>query len=307
MHKLLTATLTNCYFYGNRRTDFADGGWAFDHLIARLGKYTVKLHQRSDCSSRKKHFTGKSVDTTDVIFSPVASFEEGKRLAEDLAYLLRLATMSPVEVARCQYGKSGNRAQLFGLTASRTATLLPPDGDSIQVYLENAWPVYRRLKRQRKLPAMIEYLEFAGRDRVPIEIRAALVLIALEGLKASYARAAKYPILSPPVRPGKPKGSPRPCDPAAKHPAQTPLGFKRLLSEMLAAVGQKPRSSQLDLVVGLRNQLLHTGLSPRTPRRLAEHHQRCHDIACEYLLRLLKYEGTFHGGGRVAPRQLVAS
>lgn len=304
MPKSLTATLTNCYFRGNRRTDYANGSSAWDYVMARLGKYTVKLHQRSDCYTRQRHFAGKCVESTDVSFGFVANFEEGKRLVDDLAYLLRLATMSPVEVARYQYGKSGNRPALFGPTASRTATLLPPDGDSIQIYLENAWPVYRRLKRQRKLPAMIEYLEFAVRDRVPLEIRVALVMIALEGLKATYARAAKYPVLSPPVRPGKPKGSPRPCDPTAKCPAKAPIGFKRLLSEMLKAVGQEPRSRQLNLVVGLRNQLLHTGLSPRPPQGLAEQYRQCHDLACEYLLRLLKYKGTFHGRGRGAAHQL---
>ena len=117
----------------------------------------------------------------------------------------------------------------------------------------------------------------------PLEIKLAQIFIILENLKSTYAKKVGIPFY---------KGSYR----LAGNPPRTnlrrepPLGFEALLKMMFNDVGMSPT---LRRIVRLRNEIIHFGLSRKPYESLSRHYDYCQDIAREYLLRLMKYHGTY--------------
>lgn len=155
-------------------------------------------------------------------------------------------------------------------------TFASSDATTIRAFVEQSWPRFRKLKRVRQLPAVIEYMTTAEVPGQLHEVRLLLLFVALENLKSTYARAAGIPFVEGFFR----KVSPKPGR----------YSFKELVSKMLSDVNMKPR---LQALVKLRNEIIDFGLSHLPYSSQTHYHDRCHDLLREYILRLLGYRGQY--------------
>ena len=156
-------------------------------------------------------------------------------------------------------------------------------GGFVHTYLETVWSTYRRQKRPRKLDEVIQMLAIAELPSQLLETQLIQIFVVMENLKYTYARAKKYPFIEGFFR--KISSPPKP------NPKKEPvLGFERLLGETLSDVSMKPN---LNRVIDLRNEIVHSGLSRKPPRTLIRTYEICQDIVREYWLRLLGYDGEY--------------
>jgi hypothetical protein len=91
-----------------------------------------------------------------------------------------------------------------------------------------------------------------------LETQLIQIFVVMENLKYTYARAKKHPFME---------------------------GFFRKISS--------PPKPNLNRVIDLRNEIIHSGLSRKPPRTLIRTYEICQDIVREYLLRLLGYDGEY--------------
>jgi hypothetical protein len=135
------------------------------------------------------------------------------------------------------------------------------------------------------LNVVIELFNLAENHEQPIELRLATIFILLENLKATYATQKKYH-----------------RDNATyyktlkdKENRKKGLGFKKILREMFSCIGMKDETlSDLNSVVILRNDIIHTALSEKTFNEQYKIYTDCRNLIAEYLLRLLVFKGSFN-------------
>jgi hypothetical protein len=99
------------------------------------------------------------------------------------------------------------------------------------------------------------------------------VFVAFENIKATYANSVGMTF-----RRGR------------FHSAAGPHGFEDLLGRAFSSVGLR---RGLRSITRLRNEIVHFGLSTRSPARLMDAYRSCQDSARLYLLRLLRFHGTY--------------
>ena len=96
---------------------------------------------------------------------------------------------------RCAHYEFENRIEVVRSHA-RLQEFRPPidgsDGAATQRMVTLSWTGYRKLKRQRKLPEVIDYLTNAERRTQPLEIKVLLAAVALESLKTTFATRAGF-------------------------------------------------------------------------------------------------------------------
>jgi len=157
------------------------------------------------------------------------------------------------------------------------------NGAVIRSFLEGCWQSYRKLKRRRKLPEVINYIVDAEMTLQVEEVRLLLIFVALECLKSTYAITCGYPFKAGHFR----KISDPPKSNVKKEPV---LNFEMLLWEMFHEVKMK---RGLKRAIRLRNDIVHYGLSKRPFESLSKTYDILQDMIREYILRLLNYKGTF--------------
>ena len=277
MDSLFYAALANCYFMGEESTPEDQGFPNILHCV--LGRYRVTLVQKQEaCKPPNQNQRGEFKKTTKLILEgiPINGSHIGERIAVDVATLLSFATMSQVRAFAFYHGDKAWRHSVVGQTILWRPTLNISKGTDIRTYMESTWKNFRMQKKSRQLIVLIEYLVSSEVPRQPLEVKLLQGFVALEHLKATWARSHGYPFF---------KGRFREMNSGES------LSFEALLSRALKEVGMRPG---LKRIIALRNEIIHQGLSNRKPDSLFATYERVHDIIREYLLRLLGYSGSYH-------------
>lgn len=269
-----TAELANLFAGGE---DFYEaGGHRVRGLIAMsLGRYQVTLHQVPEVAQGKwAPLKDTRFRSTTLQVEGIRSIHELKGFVHDLSTLLSLATMSPVRPIGWSFKEQGQRIGVPYPGTYFRPTIETMDGEEVRRFLEYTWAEFQVQKKGRQLHELIEYVVLADRPDQPIEIQLLLIFVALENLKATYARSQNMVFRN-----------------GAFHSASgTRYGFKSLLTEALQAVGLR---RGLKSIVDLRNEIVHNGLSEKHPEDLMTAYSRSQDVTRMYLLRLLRFRGSY--------------
>lgn len=284
-----TAFLSNFIGGGESFTQTPGGGRVRNRIDLRLSRKQVTLLQQPQVVTQPtSEFTGRFVHTTDVIVHdvPQQQVPSAHRIAADIASLLSLASMSKVTAFGHEYPSGSGQSSLqanYGYAMYFRPAIETRDGAVTRRFLESTWTQFRRLKRRRKLPELLEYIAISEFPAQPIEVKLATAFIALENLKDTYARASHIPYIAGSFR--------RISNPPRANPRNEPrYSFQQLLEQMLLEQGMR---RGLRRIIGLRNQIIHSGLPRRPFRSKFKTYCNTHDIIREYLLRLLGYEGQY--------------
>ena len=155
----------------------------------------------------------------------------------------------------------------------------PFDGTATVDMVTFCWPGFRRLKRQRKLPEVIDYLTTAERRAQPIEIKVLLASVAFESLKTTFATCAGIDFHHGRFRERNPNGK------------WQNLSFEVLVNRMLKSQRMPPIRRN---IVSLRNEIIHRGVSEKPVERLADLYAEMMSVATKYLLRVTGFRGSVH-------------
>lgn len=257
--------------------------WARNHIHFRLSGWEVDLFQRPAAFEQRSKLRGRWVHTTTVYVRDVTPGlqTEAERLVTDLSHLLSFATMS--EVRPFSFSLSGHSRRWHRIgRVSAWRSPIEPDGKAIADFVRKVWVRYRKLKRTRRLAELIHYLTLTDLPGQPLEVRILIAFVALENMKASWARSSSIPyrqgrFLKSVSGTGKTK--------------RVPYKLEELLQLMFGAVKMRPA---LKRIVRVRNEIVHLGVTSRSFRANQAYYERTKGIEHEYLLRLLGYNGVFH-------------
>jgi hypothetical protein len=284
----LRAYLKNCSIVGEERTKHANR-WSLDTIRLNYDGFQFRIVQHSDHLGYHSKYNNANVHTTDVFVTNVTvnTLPRVQLLLHELASLLSFATYS--DVAYCGYKfKHGKLLGGSWSTTGRLRHFRPPfetaDGSAIRQFIEQTWPSFTALKKQRKLDVVIHYILLADRPEQPVEVQLLLVFVALESLKTTYARSKRIPFIRGRFRR---LGSPSKPNPGSEHA----YSFKELLKLMLCDV--KMGKTGLKQPIKLRDAIIHSGMASARASTLHKVHDSVQDILREYVLRLLNYRGRF--------------
>jgi len=280
------ATLVNALFCGEEWSSQSDGSSVRNLIRLRLGDRNVELIQSPDLvSARWGDFKGRQVDTTQLVIRdlPASDVPEALSLARSVASLLSLATCSEVCVRAYEHADASPSATWWAVVGSAwffCPTIETADGSCVKLFLESTWKAYLKLREPRKLDVAFEYFVLSQKPGYPIELKLVTAFVLLENLKHTWARQEGYPWIK---RRFREKG-------ATETNPGPEVGFKEMLTRMFQAIGMTP---DLELIVSLRNELIHEGVSALSTEEHFEAYAICQDLIREYLLRLLAYRGSF--------------
>ncbi len=279
---MFIAHLVNYFGLGVERNHEPDGSWYLTIINLKLGKYRVSLEQDKVVIDNKDRTSGMK-HTTVLRVEGVKTYSEGEKVVYDICSLLSLASMSQVRAYHFEFKEINRTVAVVGEAMNFRPLIEVRNGDTVKLYLESVWPTYRKLKRTRKLPEVIDMLTSCELPKIPLEVQLGQIFIILENLKSTYAKYSKIPFifgfyreLSSPPKPN-PKKEKR-------------LSFEYLLNRMFKGVGMTVRMKR---IIALRNEIIHFGLSRKPYESLRKNYDFCHDIIREYLLRLLGYKGEY--------------
>ena len=286
----LRAHVCNCLVKGESVTDREDGSFIRDHIQFSLDGITYDLYQKKEVIFESaSNFKNCWNHTTDIIARAIDEDDvDGvKTKIVDICNLLSFVCGSrvwPFEYEFPDGPMMGSHSSMLGTTESFRPVLEIVDGKAVRVFIEKTWFQYQKLKRKRKLPEIIDYLVKAELPQQPVELKLLIVFIVLEGLKDTYAKVNRIPFIK-----GRFKKVSTPPRPNVKK--EPPYGFEELLTLMLKDV--KIRKG-LKRIVGLRNEIIHSGLSRRSDDSNWRTYENSQDIVREYILRLLGYTGSWY-------------
>lgn len=253
-----------------------------DTLSLRLSRCRVKVIQKTDVISNKLKPNG-FVPTTEIEIEGVKSFSSGEIMVNDICRLLSLASMSQVLPFVYEFGGNQKSISVSGQSMFFRPLFTIQNGQQVKSFIEQVWVQYRKLKKTRKLPEIIEMLTISELPSQPLEVKLLQVFVVLENIKGTYAHTKKMPFF---------KGYFRQLSnpPKANLAKEKALNFKELLTFALKDVRMK---NNLHRIIRLRNEIIHFGLSRRPYTSLTKNYDSCQDLIREYLLRLLQYKGPY--------------
>jgi hypothetical protein len=261
------------------------GSWSLNHIPWRLAQFDVDLYQRPVfLGERLVPLLGQQVHTTDIFVRNVdpSELEKAKRVVNDLCWLLSLARLSQVTPFSYRYQNSVRVNRSDRIMMDFRAPISHFEGAGTQTFVAETWSAYRTLKTRRDLQEFIDYLTIAERPDQPIEVRALLVSVVIEGLKATYARSKGIPYVNNFFRTKKR---------TKKTNELIAYSFADLVKEMLAEVGMPPMQKRL---VAMRNEIVHFGLSDLDVKTLANRYAMGMSLVTRYMFRLMGYNGAMH-------------
>jgi hypothetical protein len=217
-------------------------------------------------------------------------------IVDDLCWLLSFAHCS--EVAAPAFKKESG-GLLHGRSCLATYHFFRPvldtsDGRALMRFLQLTWPNFERLKDTYRLRAALDYYvrsQYLGRTR---EVGLILSFVLLEHLKHSFASNNGCVW----KRVGRKLG----WFDQNVTPEQF-CGFEALLEATFSAVGMRTNNANLNSVVKLRNEIIHSGLSLLPGPEQERIFDLAQNLCREYILRLLGYSGDYHpyvGGAAIA-------
>ncbi|MCX5880427.1 MAG: hypothetical protein NTU74_00965 [Deltaproteobacteria bacterium] len=281
------AFLSNCLAIGEHNSQRPDGSSIRDKIEWKLNNYEVILLQNEDMITQPlDQLRNRWIASSRVIIKNVTPPKVGvaENIARDLASMLHFAGMSQVHVFGNEYPMgSGNRItySTTGIAKFFRPTFDVRNGTNLKSFVDQCWRSYIQLKQKRKLNIVFEMLTASEATLLPLEFRLASVFIALENLKDTYARSNNIPYV---------KGYFRKISSPPKHnlSKERKYTFEELLTLMLREV--KIRKG-LKRIIGLRNDIIHSGLSRRPYNSKWKTFENCHGIIRRYILKILNYKG----------------
>jgi len=280
------AILVNALFCGEEWSPQADGSSVRNLIRLRLGDRDVELIQATKLvSARWGDYKGQQIDTTELVIRdlPAGEVQAARELSQGVASLLSVVTCSEVRVRAYEHADAVPSASWWAVVGSAwhfSPTIETVDGSAVREFLESTWRAYLELREPRKLDVAFEYFVLSQKPGYPIELKLVTAFVLLENLRHTFAKQEGYPWIK---RRFREKG-------VTEANAGAEVGFKEMLMRMFQAVGMKP---DLELIVSLRNELIHEGVSPLSTEEHFEAHRACQDLIREYLLRLLGYRGPY--------------
>lgn len=281
------AVLVNAVFTGEGCSEQPDGSSVRNVIRLQLDGRQIELVQAPELfGSNKSELRGQQVETTTLVVKdvPAADVPVALDLANGVASLLSVATCSEVRVCAYDHPEANPYRRTWAVVGSTwrfCPTIETADGARVRRFLEQCWPQYRLLREERMLDVVFDYFVVSQKPGYPIELRLITSFVLLENLKHTFAKQRAYPFI---------EGYYRRRGATTEAPGR-PLGFKKLLGEMLRSAGM---TNPLVSIVKLRNELIHSGVASLS----FEEHQAiladAQDLAREYLLRLLAYRGPFN-------------
>ena len=232
--------------------------------------------------SERVALDGRFVPTSEVFVRNVTPKQvaEATSVIGDLCYLLRLATTSSVVAYESDYEARLHSWTVVAGYNNFRAPIDIHDGRVIEEFIGACWPAYRRLKRPRRLPRVIDFLVYADLTAVPVEGKLLLAFTALESLKTTWAKSKGIPFIAGFYRQVESNGR--------ATPKSRRIAFEHLVQGMMSEVKMRATLSRL---VALRNQLVHTGIAHKDTSWAFHQYGRTVAIAHRYLFRLLGYRG----------------
>lgn len=288
----LRVYIANCLVAGHTFTTDGQGRLRDTIELSCDGKTLVLKQAREVVSGGHEIFRGQFAETTQVLVKNVTPTEVEQVLiiVDRICWLLSFAGLSRVVRYGHDYlgeGIDKNRRTIVDATMYFRPTLEIHDGGLIKGFIEQTYPIYKEYEADRKLNVAIDYLLQAERPSIPTECKLVFAFVLLENLKHTFARSKRIPFI---------KGFFR------KSPDfREQYNFAELLNMMFSEVGMNPN---LEQVIDLRNEILHSGLSARSHKESWGMYENIHDIIREYLLRILGYKGEYwlysnEGGAKI--------
>ncbi len=279
----LRAHVANCLVNGDSLTRSAtDNRVVRDTIEIVCDGKLIHIRQKSEIvhSSSFNEFKGKFLETTTIYIFSVSESEidNALKIVYRLCWLLSFACLSRVVCYGYDYSDTKSvRNSVFGTTEFFRPTLDIMNGEIIKKYLEQTYPIFKKLERSRKLNVVFDYLIQASRSGQPTEARLIYTFIALESLKSTYAKSTNIPFINGFFRKGSEKRSPA-------------YKFEELLYKMLKEMKMR---RGLKRIISLRNSIFHSGLSQTSHRTNFAMYEKINTLISEYVLRLLKYRGEY--------------
>lgn len=292
--------LCNCLIVGNEFTEPQPRRRVRNKIAVELDGYKCDILQHPDVLSvRPSQAQGVWLHTTDVLVHNVSRNDVSsvRDILHDLAHLLAFATQSRVWHFGYEYPAGSGRKireRSIGSIGSATPVISTISGRDVHAYITSAWDKYKKEKKRRNLPIIVDWLVQAEQGNKPIELKLVVIFLVLESLKDSYARTSHIPFVRGRFR--------RISTPPRANPAREPtLGFEELLDQTFRDVGMR---RGLKRIVKLRNELFHSAIARRPFGVKWHYYLRGDDLIREYLLRLLGYKGRFLSRKKARPKQI---
>lgn len=271
--------LANLNIVGSKFSKDADGKSVRNIIPLSVNGFDLELIQDKsliNCSPSK--LIGKFVDSTLIVVQDVPE-NSLKKLIETIhkiSVLLSLATDSQVRFYKYTdaSGISLQQWTVNGVYSYFRPPLCTINSQCIVQLIEESYSTFERIEISHKLRSAVDLFVTSEALTLPVELKLATIFILLENLKSSYAENNGYTF----------KGR---C--YIKNGNK--YTFKLLLVEMFRSVGITP---ELSKVVKLRNEIIHSGLSKLDIEEQCNIFSFCKELAGEYLLRLLNYDGVFY-------------
>ena len=252
------------------------GGETFTHEGEKSIRDTVTF----TCDGQKFVMRTKSTQEANVLVENVPPTQKDAILeaVERICWLLSFATQSQVASYGHDYPDGSGpslRTSINRAGQNTDSVIEPADGAAIREFVDQTYPAFKALENARSLRVAIDYMLQAARPGLPMECKLVFMFVLLENMKQTYGMQQQYTF----------KGG-KFIDPVTK--AQ--IGFKDMMILMFGAVGMAPN---LQALVGLRNEVIHTGVATLTHPQQKLQYDAANDLIREYLLRLLGFKGTF--------------
>ncbi len=284
VHPDYKASLTNCLVGGIEFTDVGARRVRNKIPLKNLGFEVDLIQDPALIGQPVTAFADQQLHTTDLIVHNVAPYrvDAARRLVNHLSWLLQFASLSPVSVCGYEYPEGSGKSSKMA-TQGRVQYFRPTidiqNGTIVQHFIHKTINNYKSLSRVRKIPVIIDYLVNAERLGQPVEVQLMMVFVALESLKDTYAKSKGIPYFQGYFRKAQ--------NPSRRTPKYS---FEELLKLMMHDVGMR---RGFKLIIKMRNEIVHSGISRKTFNARVRMYDRCHDIIREYILRLLGYRGDY--------------
>lgn len=250
-------------------------------IECQLNDHRIRIYVNSDVINRRRigQLTpGDFIKSGCIEIDKIYTASKGKKISEDICWLLSFATMSRVCLWGFEFEDIRKEFSVSGFYNDSRPVLMTEVPGTVKRFLETSWVPYQKLKKTRKLEVLIDYLLSCDKPDTQIEVRCALISIALENLKDTYSRLRSDIYYRKNKQGFYEIGN------------NKRIGFETLLNDTLRAVNMR---RGIKRIIKLRNEILHTGLSDRPLNNLYKKYGNAQDLAREYLLRLLEYRGPY--------------
>ena len=244
-------------------------------MTLQLDGWEVVIDQHPDLLRGRSDLRGCFAKTTTITVVDVEEDQRqiANRATHHLCELLGFVGMSDVVQYGERHGKYWREWYPLGVTRRHRPVIPQLDGAMVRALVEQVWCRYLEIHEDRRLGLTFAYLR-AGVAAGHVELDLLHLFVALECLKTSYATSEGF------LR----QRSTWLDSDGRRH------SFQKMLEKMISDVGMEV---DLRKIVELRNDIVHEGSSSMAQDAQVRILREGHQLAREYLLRLLQYRGGY--------------